>query len=862
MLCSNLTFSQGENDIKKINEKKIAPSLKLNQKSKVKSNFFVKTNENFNLKDWINKNKLSLNIESTIYPNIYLFKDIDFETISKLSRESFVRYIDAANRIAVEERSMEFNDMTMNNIYAVHVLYPEINGENLTVSIKENIFDINDIDFTGRIKNTEFGSEILSLHATMMTSLVAGGGNSSPSGRGIAWQANIAASDFSNLYPDDIINLKLDEVSVQNHSYGVNLIENYYGLEAQQYDLQCKQNRELVHVFSSGNRGNVISSSGVYSGVDGFASLTGQFKTSKNTICVGEIDGFGNIKHVSSKGPTFDGRVKPELVAFGYKGSSESAAMVSGVCLLIQDAYKNIHGELPASSLVKSILINSADDVGRPNVDFESGYGNVDALGAIETVQEGNFFTDTIEENEIINFDINVPINTSKLKITLVWTDVDGEAGCEVALVNNLNMELEEAISGNTWEPWILNHDNNVNALSQDAIRGVDSLNNVEQISILNPNSGDYSIRVEGIKVQSNQEFFISYEFVNESMWLYPIKGNRLEGNNNIELRWQWINNEVKGILEYKFINDTEWSLISDTVDLHKNFYSWRLPDTTELIQFRVKYEGIEIVSDTILISTVHNVNVGMNCEYESLIYWSSNLMADSYNIYRLENNFMKLYLNTLDTFLLINDTNKDYYNYAISPIFIGYEGLKSKTLNYTTQNVDCYFISFVPKYAVSDSVLLNLKLASNYRLQALYFERKDNDTYEIIQKIDPVNETSYILEDRNPKANRNIYRIKLERDDFKEIISQEESVYFSKVGSILIFPNPVSVNQELNIIDGEDGESTIRIVDGSGRVYYKGETYMGMVKGIPMSQFSPGIYFVELISSEGYRKVKKIIVL
>jgi hypothetical protein len=36
------------------------------------------------------------------------------------------------------------------------------------------------------------------------------------------------------------------------------------------------------------------------------------------------------------KGPAFDGRIKPEMVAFGIDGSSGAAALVSGVAILLQ----------------------------------------------------------------------------------------------------------------------------------------------------------------------------------------------------------------------------------------------------------------------------------------------------------------------------------------------------------------------------------------------------------------------------------------------------------------------------------------------------------------------------------------------
>ena len=56
----------------------------------------------------------------------------------------------------------------------------------------------------------------------------------------------------------------------------------------------------------------------------------------KNILTVGATDSFSIVAALSSKGPAHDGRVKPELVAFGEDGSSGAAALVSGTSLLLQ----------------------------------------------------------------------------------------------------------------------------------------------------------------------------------------------------------------------------------------------------------------------------------------------------------------------------------------------------------------------------------------------------------------------------------------------------------------------------------------------------------------------------------------------
>ena len=240
---------------------------------------------------------------------------------------------------------------------------PALNADALTVSVKETWFDTTDIDFRSRYINSGVGSSSNSTHATTMATIIGGAGNSFYSGRGIAWGARLTSSDYINLLPDDNSVYQQYGISVQNNSYGVG-IENFYGADAAAYDASAIANPTLLQVFSAGNSGSHISTDGPYAGVPGYANLTGSFKQAKNILVVGSVDSFYNVPFLSSKGPAFDGRIKPELVAYGNDGSSGAAAITSGTALVTQSAYAaNHNNQLPPNALVKAIIINSADDV-------------------------------------------------------------------------------------------------------------------------------------------------------------------------------------------------------------------------------------------------------------------------------------------------------------------------------------------------------------------------------------------------------------------------------------------------------------------------------------------------------------------
>jgi len=101
-----------------------------------------------------------------------------------------------------------------------------------------------------------------------------------------------------------------------------------------------------------------------------------------NIFCVGAVDSTGNIASFSSRGPSFDGRVKPELVAMGKStglqslfgglirgsGTSFSSPVMTGSVASLWQAYP----DLPAKEMIQ-IIRNSGDRFANPNATY--GYG-------------------------------------------------------------------------------------------------------------------------------------------------------------------------------------------------------------------------------------------------------------------------------------------------------------------------------------------------------------------------------------------------------------------------------------------------------------------------------------------------------
>ena len=109
-------------------------------------------------------------------------------------------------------------------------------------------------------------------------------------------------------------------------------------------------------------------------------------------IAVGAVDEFNQIAGFSSHGPTYDGRIKPDVVArgvdtycyypsFGYlnvSGTSLACPLVAGAAALILEARPSW-----TPDMVREALRNTADTALAP--DNDRGWGRIDVMAAIDT---------------------------------------------------------------------------------------------------------------------------------------------------------------------------------------------------------------------------------------------------------------------------------------------------------------------------------------------------------------------------------------------------------------------------------------------------------------------------------------------
>jgi len=235
-------------------------------------------------------------------------------------------------------------------------------------------------------------------------------------------------------------------------------------------------------------------------------------------------DNIDGVAMFSSRGPTKDGRLKPEIVAPGTNilsirshnpdaeplwgpynkdyvwsgGTSMATPLTAGAAVVtrqvLMEKFKIAN---PSAALVKATLMHTAKDMypgqygegtptqeltHRPNSD--EGYGRVD-MGRLSELTSSTLFVDAaVGQDE--TYTQTVTVANKGLLVNLVYTDAPGTPAAAVALVNDLSLAVTGA---------------NGAAISQVD----DHINNNAVIEAKDLAPGTYTITVKGVKVPMGQ---------------------------------------------------------------------------------------------------------------------------------------------------------------------------------------------------------------------------------------------------------------------------------------------------------------------------------------------------------------------
>lgn len=734
-------------------------------------------------------------------------------------------------------------NFSVNYINKANINFPLLTGENQIVAIKDDFFDLNDIDLLSKHIPSLTQSATVSSHATAMATIVSGLGNSSALGKGVAQKAKILSSDFLKIFPDEVATLQ--GATTQNHSYGT-VIEDFYGSLANAYDSQLSLNTNLTHCFSSGN-----------SGLEGYKSLTGNFKQSKNSIVLGCIDQNEIIMPFSSKGPAYDGRIKPELVAFSTQGTSNSTAIATGIITLMKQHFKTLNNTSLTNTQTKAILINSAKDLGNLGPDFTYGYGNINADKCLKTISENRIISGNLISGQTNSHNITLPSNARNLKITLVWNDLPATINSNIGLVNDLDLEV---ISANNiiFLPWILNPD----APQQAASRGKDKLNNIEQVTIEKPESESYTIAVIGTYVSNvSQDYSIAYEYELENRfeWNYPVNNDNFpyDGKTVSPFKWDSSFSGASGQLSISYNEGQTWEIITNGINLDSQQFTYT-PKERKFSKAKLKMtiNNVDYISDDFTISYDLNIRTSLVCNGTTEINWEKPTNVASFNIYQLTSDHLEFKEQVKNTNYVFTDGKI----YTVTPVFNASEGIKSESTLQYAQNSNCYFELALAEVYEENKVMVSASIFSLYNIKRIELVKIINTTESVISTINDIDSKIFSFLDDSPAKGSNKYKINIILGNNTVVSSLILDANYLGNDLFFVHPTLLSKNGELSIQSKKEEIATFYLYNSSGQNTIT-SSLPSKTNNINLKNIATGIYFYKIITRLGETQTGKIAV-
>ncbi|HLG38331.1 MAG TPA: S8 family serine peptidase, partial [Chitinophagaceae bacterium] len=627
----------------------------------------------------------NIDVISTVFKN-YRIATLRIATnrLTELASLPFIEYVQTAPG---QDKSLNYNSTADSRSKILSSTLPggrNLRGQGMVIGVGDNNDPQTHIDFAGRlIPRAALPYVYLgSRHGTHVTGTAAGAGNSVELYTGYAPKARIINQTFSGILANAPVYVQDDSMMITNNSYGVDESDcatfGVYDLYSRFADQMAFDLPKLQNVFASGNSGN--SSCGGYP--FSFHTVLGSYQSSKNPIVVGNTSNNGIVYISSSRGPVNDGRIKPEICALGEAvisctgpaannydfawGTSMSSPAVAGGLTLLYQRYKELNGNVnPKSGLMKALICNGGRDLGNPGPDYTYGFGWLNLLRSVDMLENNRYVFSSVANGGSDTHNITVPANTAQLKVMLYWHDPAAAALASQALINDLDLEVRDP-SNNLSLPYILDTTKaNVNV---NATTGADHINNIEQVVVTNPATGNYTLTINGTSVTQNppQEYFVVYDFVPvETRITHPSGGEKFTPGENIILQWDSYGDPANTFtLEYSTDNGTNWNVINNSVAANLRQLAWTVPNVNTdqaLVRITRNSTAITTTSQAFTIVGIPAVSLAAaQCEGYIALEWPSVTGATDYEVMMLRGDEMVAMGTTAGTAYTISGLSKD----------------------------------------------------------------------------------------------------------------------------------------------------------------------------------------------------------
>lgn len=491
--------------------------------------------------DGSGNDRIHLKIESSEIPALSIIKD--------------VKWIEGYEPLIV------FNDVARGIINATYVNENyNLTGNGQILAIADTGLDtgVNNAsmnpDLYGRILDIQFiggdGPQDRNGHGTHVTGSAVGNGSLSDGQyKGVAPEAQLVFQSIGYENGTVVVPANLSVLFEDAYELGARIHSNSWGgfgngsymTSSKDVDQFMWTHPDMLIVFAAGNSGTDSDHDGIID--NDSISYPG---TAKNCLTVGASENnrdqilhtWGDIWYsdypvapitndyiandpkgvaaFSGRGPTDDGRIKPDIVAPGtfiistrssvsdtvgwgavnedyiyMGGTSMATPIAAGSLALIRQNYLDNLNVTPSAALLKATVINGASDM-QPGQygndvtaqpDYNQGWGLVNLREALYPASGSIHFADNVElsTGDAVEKNYYVSSSSRPLKITLVWTDHYGTELAQKELVNDLTLLVVQPDGTEV----VVN----------------DTVNNVEQVLFEEPEAGWYTVKVAGESV-------------------------------------------------------------------------------------------------------------------------------------------------------------------------------------------------------------------------------------------------------------------------------------------------------------------------------------------------------------------------
>ena len=383
-------------------------------------------------------------------------------------------------------------------------------------------------DFDTRLTVADLVS--VSDHATHVAGTIGGSGAGDAGATGMAPTVQLRSYDWNS----DMTEMRNGAISknvvISNHSYGFSVGWEWtgtnwidYGSQGfGLYDSNALEYDDIVYdtgllVFkAAGNDRDDGPDCPTGPDCDGPYDSIGHVGNAKNLLTICALSDLDDMTSFSSWGPANDGRVKPDLCANGttllstlpresygsFSGTSMATPSAAGATALIYQHYQNETALDAAPALIKALMIHAASDLGNTGPDYEHGWGIINAQKSVHLISTGSYIEGVIPASAGQQ-EFTFEVTGGDARVTLVWTDPAGDPAAASALVNDLDLVLI-APDGRLHYPWVLDPANP----SAAASTGINSRDNIEQVSVVNAATGTWSARITGSAVPVGPQSF------------------------------------------------------------------------------------------------------------------------------------------------------------------------------------------------------------------------------------------------------------------------------------------------------------------------------------------------------------------